>query len=236
MTEIATYKPENLTQVDSSKRQLHAWVISHQPLIRAFRGDCMDLMQATADNHYDLAIVDPPYGKDAGNMTMGKGKNKKYSNSDWDKYKPDNKYFAELRRVSKNQIIWGGNYFNLPFTDAWIVWDKCRFKNISFADCELAWTSLQNQMKIARIKYDGFLGADEVRIHKCQKPVALYRWLLQNYAKAGQRILDTHGGSFSSAVACHTEGFEMDIVEIDQEYFDAGVKRFKEATCQLKIF
>ena len=198
----------------------------------------MDLMASTADNYYDLAIVDPPYGiggdsPHSNRALNGAGKLKNRilntGNTRWD-IAPVNKYFTELRRVSKNQIIWGGNYFDLLPTRCVICWDKVQpWKN--FSQWEMAWTSYNSPARI--YKFDNRTGD---KIHPTQKPVALYRWLLQNYAKAGQRILDTHGGSFSSAVACHTEGYEMDIIEIDKDYFNAGVKRFKEATCQLKMF
>ena len=229
-TNIQTAKPET---ANSSGRYLQTQVLSQRPLLKAYLGDCMDLMASTADNHYDLAIVDPPYGKKPSRDGIGACK-RNFSQRDnkWD-IKPYQKYFNELRRVSKNQIIWGANHLleNLTETNCFIVWDKVNEKSV-MADCELAWTSFQTVTKIFRYMWNGMLQEDmknkEQRIHPTQKPVALYRWLLKNYAKAGQRILDTHGGSFSSAVACHTEGYEMDICEIDEEYYNAGIKRFKE--------
>ena len=240
----ATYQKSS--KVDSSDCRLEWLVLSQRPLLKAYLGDCMDLMASTADNYYDLAIVDPPYGIGASDYQRGGtqygnsvAKCKTYTTKDWDKEIPSLKYFTELRRVSKNQIIWGGNYFELYPTPCFVVWDKDNGNN-GYADCELAWTSFKTAVRKFTWKWQGMLQQNmadkEHRIHPTQKPVALYRWLLQNYAKAGQRILDTHGGSFSSAVACHMEGFEMDICEIDKEYFDAGVKRFKENTCQLKMF
>lgn len=200
--------------------------------------DCMDFMREKPDGYYDLAIVDPEYGIDAANMTMGSGKNKKYKKSDWDKKTPDKEYFEQLFRVSKNQIICGGNYFadKLPISKGWIVWDKGIYADCSFADGELLWTSFDSVLRIAQIRYKGFLGADKERIHITQKPIKLYRWLLQNYATKGDKILDTHGGSMSSAIACDMEGFDLDICEIDKEYFDAGVNRFNEYKRQLKLF
>uniref|UniRef100_A0A6M3XIM8 Putative methyltransferase n=1 Tax=viral metagenome TaxID=1070528 RepID=A0A6M3XIM8_9ZZZZ len=192
----------------------------------------MDLMQATADNHYDLAIVDPPYGierfKRGGSIVNKYGD----ENRHWNNIKPNLKYFAELRRVSKNQIIWGANNFELPTSEYFIIWKKSNALDFSFAMVEMAWTNIRKPAKIFEYLH---VSNKDGRIHPTQKPVALYRWLLKNYAKAGQRILDTHGGSFSSAVACHTEGYEMDIIEIDEEYYNAGIKRFKEATCQLNL-
>ena len=235
----ATYRKSS--KADSSPCRLQWLVLSQVPLIRAALGDCMELMASTADNYYDLAIVDPPYGKGIAKIGQVGGNNKgivkTYKSKQWDNEPPTPEYFTELRRVSKNQIIWGGNYFELNPTPCFIVWDKDNTGN--FADAELAWTSFDSSVRIFKWRWNGMLQQNmadkEERIHINQKPVALYRWILKNYAKAGQRILDTHGGSFSSAVACHTEGFEMDIIEIDEEYYNAGVKRFKEATCQLKL-
>ena len=224
------------SKVHSSNCRLEWLVLSQVPLIRAALGDCMDLMASTADNHYDLAIVDPPYGigKHGQIKSTGvHGGRKSHKIKDWDNYTPNEKYFTELFRISKNQIIWGANYYPqyLTGTMGWVFWDKGQDLNQS--DGELAFTSFDRAFRRVIINRVELL--KEGTIHPTQKPIKLYRWLLKNYAKAGQRILDTHGGSFSSAVACHTEGFEMDIIEIDEEYYNAGVKRFKEATCQLKL-
>lgn len=191
-------------------------------------GDNIDLMKSKPDKYYDLAIVDPEYGIDAGNMTMGSGKNKKYKKSNWDKKTPDKSYFDELIRVSKNQIVCGGNYFadKLPISKGWIFWDKGINGDCSFADGELIWTSFNTVLRIAPIRYKGFLGADKERIHITQKPIALYSWILTNYAKQGQKILDTHGGSFSHAIAAYDLGFDLDIVELDADYYLAGVARY----------
>jgi site-specific DNA-methyltransferase (adenine-specific) len=256
MTEViekTVASPETAERTTAVAVGLKPLVLSHRPLIQAYLGDCMTLMASTADNYYDLAIVDPPYGINYDGETTVKGVAGKantfsdiqhHRKKDWDFKRPNLSYFTELRRVSKNQIIWGGNYYAdlLTAQKGWIFWDKkiTNAKNTNFSDGELAWTSFNCILR--RFTYDwigfGYLNNPhgEKKIHPTQKPVALYRWLLKNYAKAGQRILDTHGGSFSSAVACHTEGYEMDIVEIDKEYFDAGIKRFKDATCQLKMF
>lgn len=177
-----------------------------------------------------MAIVDPPYGIDAGNMTMGSGKHKFSKGKNWDKTIPDQKYFDELFRVSENQIIWGGNYFSLPITPNWVIWDKLN-PNLSFSEAELAWVRNGKLIRIYK-KYS----ATQDKIHPTQKPIQLYRWLLQNYAKPGDNILDTHGGSMSNAISCDMEGYDLDICEIDKEYFDAGVKRFENYKQQLTLF
>ena len=197
----------------------------------------MELMARYPDKYFDLAIVDPPYGIGASEMTMGSGKNKKYKKGkNWDNETPNEIYFNELFRVSKNQIIFGGNYFNLPLTKSWIFWDKGINGDCDFADGELAWTSFNKVLRIAPIRYKGFLGADLERIHPTQKPVAIYKWLLDNYAKQGDKILDTHLGSGSIAIACHDYGFDLTACELDKEYFDQAMKRLKLHQSQLKLF
>ncbi len=199
--------------------------------------DCMEYMRTLPDKAFDLAIVDPPYGIDAANMQMGKGKDKQWcKGKQWDKQTPNGLYFDELKRVSERQIIWGGNYFDLPITGGWIFWDKERGKDVSFADGELAWTNFLNVIKKAPIRFDGFIGADVVRIHPTQKPVKLYEWLLANYAKQGDKILDTHLGSGSSAIAAHYGGFDFVGCELDTDYFNAASKRFEQATAQMAMF
>jgi len=193
----------------------------------------MDILKDVPDNEYNLAIVDPPYGIGKSSVNgSGKLKNRKLNTDDisrWDKA-PNQSYFNELRRVSKHQIIWGGNYFDLPPTRGVICWDKCQpWEN--FSQWEMAWTSYNKPASM--YKYDNRTGG---KIHPTEKPIVLYRWILSRYAKAGQKILDTHGGSFSSAIACHSEGFDLDIMEIAKEYFDNGVKRFRQETRQLKLF
>ena len=199
--------------------------------------DCMDFMRELPDKYYDLAIVDPPYGIEI-NMNMGrkKGQPKRHEDKDWDNAIPKDEYFKELFRISKNQIIWGGNYFPLPLTKSWIFWDKNVPDGVSFADGELAWTSFDKTLVKAKVKYSGFQGMDNGgKIHPTQKPVQLYEWILMNYAKEGDKILDTHGGSGSICIACHNLGFDLDWIELDKDYFDAATKRFKQHAAQLRI-
>lgn len=199
--------------------------------------DCMTFMRGLPDKAYELAIVDVPYGIGASEMTMGKGKHKKFTKGKgWDKEVPTKQYFAELFRISKNQIIWGGNYFTLPVSRGWIFWDKGLNGKTSFSDGELAWTSFKISLRKANIRYDGFIGADDCRIHPTQKPVALYKWLLMNYAKQGDKILDTHGGSCSLAIACHDMGFDLDACEIDADYYRDAVARYERHAAQAQLF
>jgi len=208
-------------------------------------GDCLEAMKAMPDNAYDLAIVDPPYGINVaktGNVGGKKlAKVKDYGAKDWDKNAPDIDYFNELIRVSKNQIVWGANHFisRIPFdSPCWIVWDKNNSGN--FADCELAWTSFDSAVRKYKFTWNGMLQQDmknkETRIHPTQKPVKLYEWLLDNYAKEGDRILDTHLGSGSIAIACHNRGFSLDAWEIDAEYHTSAVKRYEQHIAQLTLF
>lgn len=192
------------------------------------------------DKFFDLAIVDPPYGigEDGSknkNRTGGLAKPKDYKPfAGNDLSAPDVEYFNELIRVSKNQIIWGANHFisRLPFdSSAWIVWDKENGET-DFADCELAWTSFKTAVRKVKFKWQGMLQADmknkEARIHPTQKPVKLYRWLLENYAKPGQLILDTHVGSASSLIACESMGFDYVGFEIDPDYYAAAKNRMSK--------
>ena len=206
----------------------------------AYNQDCMIAMKEFPDKYFELAIVDPPYGIDLANMNMGIGKSKKASKAhnrkwvakDWDKKAPTKKYFNELRRVSINQIIWGGNYFELPPCKNYTIWDKKIPSGLSFADCEMAWTSFDKAPRIFR--YSAYLDKLD-KTHPTQKPVALYRWLLANYAKQGDKILDTHLGSGSSRIAAHQLGFEFYGYELDKDYFEAQEKRFKLVTSQEQI-
>lgn len=191
--------------------------------------DCMEGMKAYPDKFFELAIVDPPYGIDINSSGRlghygGKGKT-------WDAEVPDQIYFNEVKRVSKNQIIWGGNYFPLPPTRCFLIWDKQQPEGVSFASCELAWTSFDASAKTFRKRPQ-----EETRIHPTQKPVALYKWLLKNYAKEGDKILDTHLGSGSSRIAAYHMGFDFYGFELDPDYFQAQEKRFKEQTMQSTLF
>jgi len=201
--------------------------------VKCYNVDCMEFMKDVPDNYYDLAIVDPPYGKKPSrddNGTFGSPNTRKFNSNDdsWD-VRPKKEYFIELERISKNRIIWGMNYFIdfLQPTNSIIVWDKKTGKNM-FADCELAWSNHTSNVK----KMDLFwLGSHchriETLIHPTQKPAQLYKWLLEKYAKVGDKIIDTHGGSMSLGCACMDMGFECDIMEIDKEYFNDAVNRLK---------
>jgi site-specific DNA-methyltransferase (adenine-specific) len=201
--------------------------------------DCVEGMKHYPDKYFDLAICDPPYGIGASEMTMGTGKNKKYSKGkNWDNETPLLEYFIELFRVSKNQIIWGGNYFTdkLPISRGWIYWDKQLNKDVSFADGELAWTSFDKVLKTAKVQYSGFLGADNVRIHPTQKPEKLYDWIYSNYSEEGMKILDTHLGSGSSRISAYFNKMNFVGFEIDEDYVKASDKRFKDAISQQRLF
>lgn len=206
-----------------------------KPISEAYNMDCMEYMRRFPDKHFELAIIDPPYGIGAGSQTYGK-KKKKHQKKTWDEDTPTQEYFNELFRISKAQIVWGGNYFDLPRTNGWIVWDKDKRKETTFSDGELAWTSFLSLLKIKKIRYDGFIGSDGDKIHPTQKPVALYKWLLHNYAKPGDKILDTHLGSGSSRIAAYDMGFDFYATELDKDYFDAQEKRFQNFKSQLKLF
>ena len=205
-------------------------------MVELFNIDCMEYMKTLPDKAFDLAIVDPEYGIDAANMQMGKGKNKKWTKKDWDKSTPDESYFIELFRVSERQVVFGGNYFDLPKTGGWIFWDKFREKDVSFSDGELAWTNFLPTLKKIVVRYDGFIGSDGDKIHPTQKPIKLYKKILTKYASVGQKILDTHLGSGSSAIAAHQMDFDFVGCELDKDYYEAACKRFKEQTAQTKLF
>lgn len=208
--------------------------------------DCMDLLRRTPDNYYSLAIVDTPYGiNESGqtNKTRSKlAKSKDYVDKNWDNESPAIEYFNELIRVSKNQIIWGANHFisKIPYdSSCWIVWDKDNGET-DFADSELAWTSFKTAVRNYRFKWQGMLQGDmknkEVRIHPTQKPICLYKWILDKYAKPNDKILDTHLGSGSIAIACHDYGFELTACELDAEYYEKAVERIKNHVNQLQLF
>jgi site-specific DNA-methyltransferase (adenine-specific) len=214
-----------------------------------FLEDCMIGMALYPDKYFDLAIVDPPYGIGfAGfNKHYGGGKAKAKTTlhkpfAGGDKKSPDDEYFIELLRVSKNQIIWGANHFisKIPFdSSCWVIWNKINGDN-PFADAELAWTSFETAVRIFEFKWQGMLQQNmkdkEKRIHPTQKPVALYKWLLDKYAKQGDKILDTHLGSGSSRIAAYDMGFDFTAFELDEEYFYAQEKRFNQFKSQLKLF
>jgi site-specific DNA-methyltransferase (adenine-specific) len=198
--------------------------------------DCMDMMKEFPDKYFDLAIVDPPYGINI-NVSIGRRKGDKKSNyhkfAGGDKEIPKKEYFVELFRVSKNIICFGGNYFTefFPPSSCWILWDKGFSEDVSFAQFEMAWTSFKTSAK----KFDKS-SANKDRIHPTEKPVALYRWLLKNYAKEGDKILDTHLGSGSIAIACHQMGFDLTASELDKDYFDAMKKRVDAEISQEILF
>ena len=203
-------------------------------MINLYNQDCMEAMAGFDDNQFDLAIVDPPYGIDAGKMTMGSGKHQFKKGKDWDSSVPSDKYFKELFRVSKEQIIWGGNYFNLPLNNNWIIWDKLN-PNLSFSEAELAWCSIKNNIRIFK-RLSTLPDYDGVKRHPTQKPIKLYEWLLIKYAKDGDKILDTHLGSGSIAIACHNLGFDLTACELDKDYYDAAMKRIEQHKAQQRLF
>jgi site-specific DNA-methyltransferase (adenine-specific) len=196
--------------------------------------DNMQLMARYPDNYFDLAIVDPPYGINAGKMTMGSGKHNFKKGKDWDSSIPDDEYFKELFRVSKNQIIWGGNYFPLPLNNNWVIWDKLN-PNLSFSEAELAWCSINKNVRIFK-RYSAMEDEDGKKQHPTQKPILLYKYCLERYAKQGDKILDTHLGSGSIAIACHDYGFELTACELDAEYYEKAIQRIKNHTNQQKLF
>jgi site-specific DNA-methyltransferase (adenine-specific) len=230
--------------------------------------DCMTLLKETPDKFYDLALVDPPYGikaskptfiSDKTGVTQKNGnviqvKKPQYEHKSWDEKSPDNEYFIELQRTSKNQIIWGENFYSYYMGSGRIVWDKLNDHTDQF-DCEIAYNSCNSRVDIVRYMWAGMMqGAavsksaknaiiqqgnkalNEARIHPTQKPVKLYEWLLTNYAKAGDKILDTHLGSGSHAIACNNLGFELTACELDKDYYEASIKRIAQANQQVRLF
>ena len=203
----------------------------------------MQLMARYPDNYFDLAIVDPPYGINADKIQNNKkGKNGyiQYKSTDWDNGIPTKEYFDELKRVSKNYIVWGGNYMTeyLPPSMGWIVWNKGQ-RNFDLADGEMAWTSFNKAMRIfdfsrAECIKSNNTGLD--KFHPTAKPYELYKWILDKYAKQGDKILDTHLGSMSIAIACHDYEFELTGCELDKEYYDKGIQRIKNHVSQQKLF
>ena len=214
-------------------------------LNQLYNMDCMEGMKTFPDKYFDLAIVDPPYGIGESGQTNKTrsciAKSKDYGNKQWDETPPSINYFQELIRVSKNQIIWGGNHFisDLKSTTSFIVWDKDNGEN-DFADCELAWTNHKTSVRKFRYKWHGMLQENmknkELRIHPTQKPIQLYKWILHNYAKPDFKILDTHAGSCSSVIAFLDYGCDWIAFEIDKDYYEAASKRIENHKLQLKLF
>ena len=212
--------------------------------ITLYNADCMEIMKGFADNQFDLAIVDPPYGINADvtqndlggkkGFTKNAGTYKEYHKTNWDNKTPDDAFFHELIRVSKNQIVWGGNYFhNLHLTGV-IVWNKKGSGN--FKEGEMAKTSINTFKIFDYSRADAYINDCDMKIHPPQKPVKLYKWLLQNYAKAGDTILDSYLGSGSSAIAAHDGGFEFTGIELDEEYYNAAKERIMLHQRQLNLF
>jgi len=211
--------------------------------------DNMALMARYPDNYFDLAIVDPPYGIGMDNSNKrtkpsrpnsytDKYKDFRYHDSNWDNSIPSKEYFKELFRVSKNQIIWGANYFCefLPSGTGWLFWNKLNGLDNCFSDGEFAFSSKGVQSKYFECSTFHDLKGGKDRIHPTQKPTKLYKWLLKNYAKQGDKILDTHLGSGSIAIACHDYGFELTACELDKEYYDKAIERIKNHVSQTKLF
>ncbi len=220
--------------------------------------DCLEYMKNVPDKAFDLAICDPPYGINVAKLayTQFEGRRAKqkngsslvvkklvYKHGDWDRETPDENYFIELDRVSKNQIIWGVNYMPFAFPGGRIVWNKLMPDGVSFSDCEIAYCSLHDRVRYFEFLWAGMFQGNSLndprsqkgnkqlnqkRIHPTEKPFQLYEWLLKTYAKPGQRILDTHGGSMSHAIAANKLGFDLTICEIDKDYYEAAVKRYKK--------
>lgn len=218
-------------------------------MIELLNTDCVEFMKTCKDKCFDLAICDPPYGIGASDWDDNdsmfrktdkwKGCRKSgYEIKGWDSEPPSVEYFKEIFRVSKNQIVWGANHFisRMPYDSAsWVVWDKKTSGN--FSDCELAWCSVGGSVKKFEWLWNGFQKQrPEERIHPTQKPIQLYKWLLTTYANDGDKILDTHGGSMSSAIAAHQMNFDLTLCEIDKDYYEAGCKRYKEQTAQIRLF
>ena len=216
--------------------------------ITLYNMDCMELLKNTEDNYYDLAIVDPPYGIGASGQKEVKKKRlqrkrssaqnrKHHEEKKWDYEIPTKEYFTELERVSKNQIIWGANYFVKHLskgTKGWVVWDKQQ-KGLWSSDGEIAYTSFNTPARIF-LQNRIILYQEGGTIHPTQKPIKLYEWLLTHYAKEGDKILDTHLGSASIAIACNRLKYELTASELDSDYFKASVKRYKEQTAQIQLF
>lgn len=211
--------------------------------------DCMDGMREFPDAYFDLAIVDPPYGgvTQGGYMKTNNYAHNPYNKNNydltlWGQAAPGPEYFRELFRVSKNQIIWGGNYFVEQIaknSQCWVIWDKEKSEGVTYADAEIAWTSFNRAIKIFRFRWDGWLQGDmrnkEIKIHPTQKPVKLYKWLLSNFANPGDLILDTHVGSASSLIACYEMGYKYVGFELSENYYRLARSRLEIAEQQITI-
>ena len=210
--------------------------------ITLYNDDCMEVMKTFKDKQFSLAIVDPPYGigvdgqKQSINLNNPKANRKAHDFKGWDNEIPTAEYFAELERVSKNQIIWGANYFVEHLhkgTKGWVVWYKGQ-EGLTMSDAELAYSSFDCATRVVKINRVELL--KDGTVHPTQKPIKLYKWLLQNYAKEGDTILDTHFGSLSIGIACHDLKFDLTAIELDKNYYEAGKKRLIEHQRQLTIF
>ena len=206
--------------------------------IKLYNADCIEVMKTFKDKQFDLAIIDPPYGIDWMQQIQNpntKANWKQYENKEWDKQTPTDEYWEQLFRVSKNQIVWGGNYMTdkLYPSPCWLIWDK--MQEFSGAVFEMAWTSFKSPAKAFRMsRVEAY--ANQNKIHPTQKPIKLYKWLLQNYAKEGDTILDTHFGSLSIGIACHDMGFELTAIELDKDYYEQAKQRLINHQRQLTIF
>jgi site-specific DNA-methyltransferase (adenine-specific) len=190
--------------------------------------DCMEVMKQYPDKYFDLAVVDPPYGIGISNNPVRQMHKKKQ----WDMNIPEIKYFTELFRVSINQIIWGGNYFDLPASQGFLIWDKKQPEDFSLAMCEMAWMSFKKPAKM----WTRSVLKEKDKIHPTQKPIALYDWIFQKYAKEGDKILDTHLGSQSSRISANKAGLDFTGCETDPDYFKEGNERFKKDASQFRLF
>lgn len=237
-----------ITKVDS-KIPIDKKVILSEPKIELLNIDCLNYMKQCDDKRFDLAIVDPPYGINIHKMNFtqsrkaGLAKRRDYSCvGDWDKEIPTEEYWVELMRISKNQIVWGGNYFPLPSVKGWIFWDKRTHEKYSndYADGELAWTSFNKPLRCFRWLWNGMLQQNmknkQQRIHPTEKPKALYEWLLMNYAKKGDKIIDTHFGSGSIAMACWNMKYDLVGMDIDKKCLEKAIKRLTDYKKQLTLF
>mgnify|MGYP003472308863 CR=1 FL=1 len=210
------------------------------PISEVFNIDNMEYMKTIPDKFFDLVIADPPYGINV-NMNAGRKsdtKSKKREVKKWDNVAPEQNYFNELNRITKNQIIWGANHFTdkiIKTSSGWIFWDKCVAAGCTFSDGELAWSSFEMTLKKAVIAWSGFIGAEGEKFHPTTKPVKLYKWLLSNYAKQGDKIFDPNMGSQSSRIAAYDMGFDFWGCELDKDYFEQGNKRFENFKKQLKL-